>query len=128
MSERHSREWKVAPPRAKHPNTLGAISEANLEQAILAAAQLYGWRCHHVRDSRHVLMGDVGFPDWVFARRGTVLIVELKRQDGKLSPEQRAWLDDLAWPGEQDQWVQESLVDAYVIRPSDLDRFLELLK
>lgn len=115
----------------RHPNTLGAIAESQLEQTILQAAQLLGWRCHHVRDSRRVLMGDVGFPDWVFARGGRVLVVELKREDGKLTPDQGSWLEALGWDGEQDQWLQDRLscpcLSIYVVRPSDLDRFLQVL-
>lgn len=110
--------------------TRAGLSEAHLEQQLLHLARLRGWRCHHVRDSRHVLMGDVGFPDWVLARRGRVLFVELKREDGKLSPDQEAWLRELDWLGEQAQWGYDLSYPrlAYVIRPSSFDRFMAVLE
>jgi hypothetical protein len=35
--------------------------------------------------------GDVGFPDWALAHEGRVLLVELKRQNAIVPPEQVAW-------------------------------------
>lgn len=107
------------------------LSEAHLEQQLLDLARLRGWRAHHVRDSRRVLMGDVGAPDWWLARNGQLVVVELKREDGKLSPDQKLWLEALGWPGEQGQWDQAdglpTQLEVYVIRPSSFDRFMEVL-
>lgn len=60
----------------------------------------------HVHDARR---SPAGFPDLVIVGRG-VLYRELKRQDGKVSPAQREWLDALAEAG----------ADACVWRPSHL--------
>lgn len=113
--------------KAMHPARKAGLSEAHLEQQVLHLAQLYGWRAHHVRDSRHVLMGDVGFPDWVFARAGVVLIVELKREGGKPERAQDEWLSELGWPPGS-QWLQSGRLRVYLVRPSDLDAFLEVLQ
>lgn len=101
-----------------HPARQAAISESLLEQSILELARLTGWNAHHVRDSRHVLMGDVGFPDWVYAKDGRVIIAELKSEDGKLSLAQELWLNSLGWRPES-QWDQVWRLQVYVWRPSD---------
>lgn len=60
-------------------------------------------------------MGHSGFPDLVLARDGRVMFFELKREDGKTTPGQDAWLSALG-------------PDTYVIRPSRLDAALRLLE
>jgi hypothetical protein len=74
---------------------LRQLDEAYLEQQVLGTAREYGWRAFHVRDSRKVLMGDAGFPDWVFAKGGRVLFVELKTERGTQSADQKAWAEQL---------------------------------
>ena len=88
--------------------TMRAIDEAYLEQQVLGTAMENGWMSHHIRDSRRVLMGDAGFPDWVFAKSGRVIFAELKREEGKLSGAQEDWAAELSPSG-----------DYYVWRPSD---------
>jgi hypothetical protein len=93
-----------------------SMSENDLLTAILDAAKLLGWRRYHVRNSKAgIVQGDAGFPDLVLARKGRVIFAELKSERGKLTPAQLAWVDDLdvAWQ---------------LIRPSDLDDFIELLR
>ncbi len=75
--------------------TLAGIDEAYLEQQVLGDAKELGWMAHHIRDSRRVLMGDPGFPDWVFARSGRIVIAELKAEAGELKGHQRSWLEAL---------------------------------
>ena len=72
------------------------LSEDELLSCVLEAAKLLGWRRYHIRNSRRgVVQGDVGFPDVVLACRGHVLFVELKAEQGKVTPDQEAWLSDL---------------------------------
>ena len=55
------------------------------------------------------MQGDgAGFPDLVLVRKGRLLFVELKSEIGKVSPQQRKWLDDL-----------DKAAETYVWRPED---------
>jgi VRR-NUC domain len=102
-----------------------AMTEDELLQAITEAATLTGWRWTHVRRSDlGILQGHQGFPDLVLARRGRVLFLELKAHDGRLAPNQVAWLDALSGAGSGD--IRE--VDVLVVRPSMLDDVLAELQ
>ena len=69
-----------------------AMSEASLQDAVMGLADVLGLRAFHSTDSRRDTAA--GFPDLVLVGN-RVLFVELKRQDGRLRPEQRAWLEAL---------------------------------
>jgi hypothetical protein len=93
------------------------VSEKELQGRVIAFARLYGWRVAHFHDSRRqvkpgVFVGDVdakGFPDLVLVHpRFGFACLELKKELGKVSFEQAAWLDDLTKAG----------VLALVVRPS----------
>lgn len=76
------------------------LSEDQLLSAILELAARTGWLAYHVRNSRAgVIQGDVGFPDLVLARGGSIVFAELKA--GKLNPgpAQMRWLETLALAG-----------------------------
>jgi hypothetical protein len=90
-----------------------AISEEEFMQQVLDCARLCGFLCYHTRDSRRSVPG---FPDTVLVhpgrpgRPGTVLFVELKRQGGRLTVDQKQWRDVLLAAGARwfcwrpDQW------------------------
>lgn len=94
-----------------------ALSEEDFQKQVYDLATLYGWKAFHVHDSRRevkpgVFVGDKdarGFPDWLFARPPELLVVELKREAGRLSEPQRLWLTTLEACG----------VECAVWRPSD---------
>lgn len=94
--------------------------ERMLQRQVLQLARLRGWRTTHFRPAltergwRTPLQGDAGFPDLVLARAGVVLIVELKRDGARPTPEQRAWLEALGHVGRL--WT-----------PSDWDEIQEAL-
>jgi hypothetical protein len=77
------------------------LTEGQFQQRIIDTAQTYGWRLFHARPARTnngwttPLTGDPGFPDLVLARRGQVLLVELKSNTGQLGPDQAEWLKAL---------------------------------
>jgi hypothetical protein len=83
--------------RASTPGRVGAkrtaISEKEFQAQILQLARLAGWKAYHTFDSRR---STAGFPDLVLVRPPVVLFVELKSEEGKLRPEQKAWLEVLS--------------------------------
>jgi hypothetical protein len=101
-------------------------SEANFQRRVIDLAHFYGWRVAHFRpaqnargDWRTAVAGDgKGFPDLVLVRDGALIFAELKRQDGRVSPEQKVWLEELnKTPG----------VTVCVWRPADWELIIELL-
>jgi len=70
-------------------------TERQLQDAIKQAALANGWLFYHTHSS---IRSDPGFPDCVCVRGGSVLVFELKAQKGRVSPQQRAWIDALNRP------------------------------
>lgn len=96
-----------------HAKAPAPISERALQEAILQAAELGGWLAYHTHDSRR---SAAGFPDLVLVREAVVFL-ELKSEQGRLTPAQIEWIDRLHAAGEE----------AYVIRPADLDATIRML-
>ena len=91
------------------------MSEKDLMAAVVAAARMGNWLCFHTFDSRR---SAPGFPDLVLVRGLQALFVECKTERGRLTVEQRQWLDGL----------QQAGLRAFVLRPDGLDALLaELL-
>lgn len=92
------------------------ITEADLQAKVIDLARLRGWRIHAERAARTAtgwrtpIQGHAGFPDLVLARRGRLLIAELKSQRGRLEGHQEEWLDELR---------SVAGVEVHVWRPSD---------
>lgn len=98
--------------------------EAELLDGILRVARLYGWRSAHFRPARTAhgwrtpVGGDgKGWPDLFLVRPPRLLVVELKSGTGRVEPDQRRWLEDLAACG----------VEAHVWRPQDLEEAARIL-
>lgn len=96
------------------------VSEAQLQQQVIQLAQLSGWIVAHFRTARTssgdyitpVAADGKGFPDLVLVHSSHGLLFrELKSATGRLSVEQRRWLDVLTDAG----------LDAAVWRPDDWD-------
>ena len=91
-------------------------TEAQFQAAVIDYARRNLWRVHHHHDSRRqvrpgVLVGDrdaSGYPDLTCVRE-RVLWAELKRDGGRLSVAQSAWINALRDAGQE----------AYIWRPSD---------
>jgi hypothetical protein len=104
------------PTQAEIAQFVNPISEADFQKQVIDLAHVRGWRVAHFRPARvtvkgketyrTAMAGDIGFPDLVLARRGCVLHVELKREDGKLS-------------ADQEKWSQAIGATSYLWRPSD---------
>ena len=83
---------------------------------IVEMATLFGWRHYHTWSSVH---SPAGFPDLVLVRPPRLIFAELKSQVGRVTPAQKAWLDDLyATPS----------TEVYLWRPSDLDDIERVLR
>jgi Holliday junction resolvase len=68
----------------------GPNHERHLQAAVEEHLRITGWRFYHSHDSRRSV---AGFPDLVCIRGSRVLVAELKTATGRVSREQRAWLD-----------------------------------
>jgi hypothetical protein len=94
---------------------MSPLSERAWQSRVVDLAVLRGWRMFHPFDSRR---SAPGWPDLALVRRGRLVFAELKAEHGRLTAEQRAWLDDLRLvPG----------VLVFVWRPSDWPTVLEVL-
>jgi hypothetical protein len=92
------------------------LSEKQFTSQIVDLAKLFGWRRYHTWRS---INSPAGFPDEVLVRRDRLVFAELKAENGKVSPLQQEWLDDLGRvPG----------VEVYLWRPSQLDEITGILR
>lgn len=91
-----------------HAMQAAAMSEEQLQKAIVGAAQRAGWFVYHTYDSRR---STAGYPDLhlVHLTRGLSVFRELKTEKGRLTPDQIRWIQALTAAG----------VDAGVWRPAD---------
>lgn len=94
---------------------LAHVSEREFMDALISVADTFSWMVYHTHDSRR---SQAGFPDLVLCKPPRLLIWEAKRQDGRVKPEQRRWIEALAACG----------VDARVVRPVDYDDLLAILR
>lgn len=69
-----------------------AVSERQFQDAIVELATRLGWMWYHVPDSRRC---PPGWPDLALWRPPQFLLVELKREGGRLSPVQRQTIEQL---------------------------------
>jgi len=105
--------------------TVRLMSEAEWQQQVIDLAHLYGWRIAHFRPAQNargdwrtpVAADGKGFPDLVLTR-DRLLFVELKSETGRLTREQRHWLDALQAAG----------AEVAVWKPRDFDTVLDTLK
>jgi hypothetical protein len=112
----------MAPRLTARDHQLRAVTEAAHQKNVEALLTLYGWRFFHAPDNRPGRNGAVqnikaGYPDLTAVRGTRLLYAELKRETGKTTPDQDAWLADLAAAG----------AECYVWRPSDLAEIARVL-
>jgi hypothetical protein len=99
-------------------------TEAEFSTQVEGLLSLCGWRWHHSRPARTKdgwvtpISGDAGLPD-IIAVRGTELIwIELKSETGRVSPDQKLWIEALRAAGQR----------VYVWRPSDWDEIVGVVE
>lgn len=81
----------------------GNMSEAELQDNIIAMAKQYGWLVHAERPAVNQrgkwvtpIQGDKGFPDVFGVKPPRILIIEDKSKAGSLSAAQEKWIIALA--------------------------------
>ncbi len=113
---------------------LESISEAELQSSLLQQAGVLGWLRHHEFGAAKLgsALIDPGFVDAVLLhsmdRRVTlsrILFVEFKSHRGKVSDDQRSWLDALARVC--DEMVPAMGLQTFLWRPGDVDEALRVL-
>tara|TARA_Y100000310_G_C20448328_1_gene699502 strand:- start:323 stop:640 length:318 start_codon:yes stop_codon:yes gene_type:complete len=102
----------IADPRAFID---ASMTEEEWLQQVRELARLKGWLNYHTRSSRR---SDPGFPDLVLVRGHRLIFAELKREKGRVTSHQRAWLEALE---------QTIAAEVHTWRPSDWARVEEML-
>lgn len=92
-----------------------AITEAAFQAAVLDVARTLGWSSYHTHDSRR---SNAGWPDLALWRRDQFLLAELKRERGRLSPDQARTVNALRVAG----------LEVHCWRPSDMDLIVARLR
>jgi len=92
-----------------------AMSEREFQAAVMKIAHQLGWLFYHTHDS---MGSQAGFPDLVMVRGERLFYAELKTEQGKLSKEQRQWIDA----------IHNANGICYLWRPSMMDMIIETLK
>jgi hypothetical protein len=92
------------------------VREDQFQREIVHMAHLLGWRTYHTLNSRGAA---AGFPDLTMVRGTRLVFAELKKEKGKATDAQQAWLDDLA---------RVETVEARLWRPSDIDEVEGMLR
>ncbi len=96
------------------------ISEKALQDSVIEAAHVYGYRVAHFRSvpvkrgtrvvwETPVQADGKGFPDLVLVGNGKLIWIELKAATGRLSEEQKQWQEALEASGQE----------VHVFRPED---------
>jgi hypothetical protein len=73
------------------------MTEQQLTDTVVELAKFHGWKVVHFLPAklrgkwRTPVQGDIGSPDLLLARRGVVLLVELKTEKGRVMPAQNEW-------------------------------------
>lgn len=122
-------EWPPpgSPRRARasgHPR--GRLPEKAFQGAVIDLAHLHGWRVAHFTTSQvrpgqwatAVAADGKGFPDLVIVKPRRLIFAELKGDRGRLTPEQKAWLSDLATVRDAGEGMNVPLM-VCVWRPND---------
>jgi hypothetical protein len=93
--------------------------EKDFQRRVEEYARLEGWHVYSVPDSRRVSLS--GYPDLTMWRVSDhrLIFAELKREKGRLRPQQEVILDELR---------QLGIAEVYVWRPSHWNEILSTLR
>lgn len=106
---------------ADRDRMLRLVTERQFQAQVEGILTAYGWRWFHAPANRPV-NGRIqnvraGWPDLFAIRGDRAIAVELKTETGRTTPDQDAWLAELAVTG----------VECYVWRPRDLETARRIL-
>lgn len=90
-------------------------TEADFQKQVKQAAALLGWFCLHFPNA---VINPAGWPDLMCFRDGKMLLMELKRENGRLGPRQEEMIETLNHCGQV----------VHVFRPSDWDQIEKTLR
>lgn len=93
---------------------LADIAEKDWQRQVVQLANMLGWQHYHTYRSTR---SPSGWPDLALVRDRIVLL-ELKRENGRVSPAQARWLTALT----------RAHVEVYVARPRHLDALSRVLQ
>lgn len=119
----------MAPRLTDQERIFRDVAEKEVLEQFMYAARSMGWLVAHFHDSRRqvmkqgkmVFVGDhdaKGFPDLVLIRPPRLMVVEVKKQTGKTTPEQDIWLAAF----------QACEIESHVLRPSNFDELVMRLR
>lgn len=93
--------------------------EKDFQRRVEEYARLEGWHVYSVPDSRRVSLS--GYPDLTMWRvlDKRLIFAELKREKGRLRPQQEVILEELR---------QLGVAEVYVWRPSNWNEILDILR
>ena len=91
------------------------MTESELREQVVNLAHFMGWRVFSlpIAKTRRPVKDAVGYPDLTLAKRGRVIWIELKTENGILTDTQLDWFT--------------ALPECHVVRPSDLDSLARML-
>jgi len=102
------------------------MTEAEFQSQVIDVARLRGWMVMHTKPAQirpgvwaTPMQGNPGFPDLVLCRpvEGDLVFAELKKEGGRLSVGQKAWLTALRAAG----------AEVYVWYPDDMEAIVQRL-
>lgn len=102
------------------------MTESEFQSAVIEFARMRGWMVMHTKAAQirpgvwaTPLQGNPGFPDLVLVRpvHGDVVFAELKKDGGRLSIGQKAWITALKAAG----------AEVYVWYPDDMEAIVKRL-
>ena len=128
-SEPTSCQKPLAPVTRAGKTTPSGESEKGFQRCVIELAHLLGYMVAHfrhgriTRDGQEIYVVPVGadgkgFPDLVLVGRGRVIFAELKSKKGRLSPEQKIWIETLEANG----------AEVHVWRPADFETVKKVLE
>lgn len=102
------------------PSRAATVLERDWQSTVLEAAAAKGWEAFYIPDSKRAgLVGrPKGWPDLALAHEGLgmLLFVENKTDQGKVSPDQRRWINLLTAAGQRVEVWRPSTDWDYIVK------------